>query len=60
LTCRRCEPGPERIRDSTIEELAFDLILLGVCEPRSMNEFLPPDDNGIAWMPTDRWLDDVG
>ena len=50
--------GPERIRESSIDELAFDLVLLGLCEPRPIDEFLPPDSDGIRWLPVHRWLDD--
>ena len=50
--------GSERIRLSSIHELAFDLIHLGMLEPRSLDEFLPPDSNGVSWLPLHRWLGD--
>jgi hypothetical protein len=48
--------GPERIRLSSIEEIAFDLITLAMLEPRSIDEFLPPDGAGVRWLPAHHWL----
>lgn len=50
--------GAERIKTSSVEELAFDVITLGMGEPRSEDEFLPPDHRGIRWLPAHRWLYD--
>lgn len=52
--------GPEVIRECTIEELASYLIHLGICEPRALSEFRPPDEHGVAWLYTDLWLDEIG
>lgn len=52
--------GPERIRVSSLSEIAFDLVVMGICEPRLARYFLPPDEEGISWMSAERWLDDVG
>jgi hypothetical protein len=49
--------GPERIRALSIDELAFDLIYLGMCEPRSIEDFLPPDSDGVRWLPAHQWLE---
>ncbi len=46
-----------RIQASTIEELAFDLVVLGIGEPRPEEEFLPADADGIRWLPASRWTD---
>ena len=51
--------GSERVRLSSIDELAFDVITLAISEPRSIDEFLPPDSDGIRWLPLHRWLDDA-
>src|SRR4051794_6949297 len=59
LNVEAVRQGPERIRESSVDELAFDLIHMGICEPRALREFLPPDKNGIAWLPIDEWLDEV-
>jgi hypothetical protein len=52
--------GPKVIRESTIEELASYLIHVGICEPRALSEFRPPDEHGVAWLHTDLWLDEIG
>jgi hypothetical protein len=57
LNLRSVQLGPDRIRLSSIDELAFDLVYLGICEPRYMDEFLPADLQGIRWLPVDRWLE---
>lgn len=46
-----------RIQQSDPKELAFDLVLVGVQEPRAREEFTAPDGDGIRWLPTDAWLD---
>ena len=51
------QSGSKRIRTSTIDELAFDLVAIGTEEPRRSEEFPDPDENGIRWLPTEEWLD---
>ena len=51
------QAASQPIRESSIDELASHLILLGIEEPRPLEEFLPPDSNGVRWLPLDRWLD---
>lgn len=51
------ERAPERIRVSTPEELAFDLVVIGILEPRSPDEFQEADANGIRWLPARAWLE---
>ena len=48
----------EIVRSSSVEELALDLVYVGICEPRSIDEFLPPDSHGIRWLPAQRWLNE--
>jgi hypothetical protein len=49
----------ERVRDSSLDELAFDLVTTGICEPRSSDEFSPADSDGVRWLPLGRWSDEV-
>lgn len=42
--------GPERLRTSGVDQLAFDLVHTLICEPQVGSEFSSPDDNGIAWL----------
>lgn len=35
----------ERIIDGSIDELAFDLVCIGMEEPKPEDDFVPPDDN---------------
>lgn len=51
------EAASWRIRASTAGELAFDLVAVGMQEPRPLEEFSEPDENGIRWLPTSAWLD---
>lgn len=51
------EGASERIRNSTVDELAFDLVVIGLEEPRRIEEFTDSDENGIRWLPTEEWLD---
>jgi hypothetical protein len=51
--------APERIRESSIDELAFDIVTTGICEPRPPEDFLSPDVNGVRWLSTSRWLEEV-
>lgn len=48
----------ERISESSIDELAFDLVCIGMEEPKPEEDFLPPDDHGVTWLRLDRWLDE--
>jgi hypothetical protein len=49
--------GPEWIRLSSVGEIALLLINLALLEPRSIDEFLPPDSAGVRWLPAHRWLE---
>jgi len=51
--------APWRIRVSSIDEVAWDLVHLWICEPRVMDGFLPPDENGVRWFPVTKWFDEV-
>lgn len=51
--------APERIRDSSVDELAFDIVTTGICEPRLSEDFLSPDTNGVSWLSMSRWLEEI-
>lgn len=51
--------GSEIFRESSVDELASNLINLGMLEPRPLEEFLPADTNGVRWLPLHRWLGDL-
>jgi hypothetical protein len=51
------ERASERIRTSSAGELAFDLVVIGMQEPRAIEDFTEPDAKGIRWLPTQEWLD---
>jgi hypothetical protein len=52
--------APQRIRVSSVGELAFDIVTTGTHEPRPTDDFLAPDANGVSWLSLSRWFDDVG
>jgi hypothetical protein len=51
--------GSELFREASVDELALNLINLGMLEPRPLDEFLPADTNGVRWLPLRRWLEDL-
>jgi hypothetical protein len=53
------QSGPELLSESSIDELAFLVVHVAVLEPRSLEEFLPADGNGIRWLPMRRWMDEL-
>lgn len=51
--------APQRVRLSSIEELAFDIVSTVIREPRPPEDFLPPDANGVKWLSLSQWLDEI-
>ncbi len=51
--------APDRIRVSSVDELAFDIVVMGMCEPRPLSEFLAPDASGVRWLSMSRWLKEI-
>lgn len=51
--------APERIRESSIEELAFDIVTTGILEPRRSTDFLPEDPHGVRWLSIPDWLREI-
>ncbi len=52
------EAASGRIKGSSVEELAFNLVQLGVLEPRSIHELTAEDNAGVRWLATENWLED--
>ena len=51
--------APERIRMSSIDELAFDIVTTGILEPRPPSDFLPVDPDGVRWLSIPGWLQEI-
>lgn len=47
----------ERMRGSTPGEVAFDLVRIGMQEPRPVEELSSPDAAGVHWLPASAWID---
>ena len=48
-----------RLMDHTLEEIAFDVVYLGICEPRDIAEFGAPDTTGVRWLPLSDWIAEI-
>jgi hypothetical protein len=48
-----------RLMGSTVDEIAFDAVLMGICEPRDMAEFGAADTTGVRWLPLSDWIEDI-
>lgn len=53
------QSAPWRIRESSVDELAFDIRTTVICEPRAPDDFLSPDTNGVRWLPWSQWVEEV-
>jgi hypothetical protein len=53
------QAAPWRIRESSVDELVFDIRTTVICEPRAPDVFLSPDINGVRWLPWSQWLEEV-
>ncbi len=50
---------PGRLSGSSLEEIAFDILTTGICEPRDIDEFSIVDEAGVHWLPLADWLADI-
>ena len=48
-----------RLMQHTLEEIAFDVVYLGICEPRNIAAFNAADANGVRWLPLSDWIVDI-
>lgn len=48
-----------RLMHSSLEEIAFDVVSMGICEPRRREEFGAADTTGVHWLRLSEWLEDV-
>ena len=46
-----------RLTEHTTGEIAFLLVYVGILEPKSDDEFAPPDSDGISWVQSRDWLE---
>lgn len=53
------QSAPERISKSSVDELAVDIRTTVICEPRALDDFLPPDTDRVRWLPWSQWLEEV-
>lgn len=51
--------GSEFVRTMAPLDVATYLKHVGICEPRSIDEYKPADPNQIRWLPFDAWLGDL-
>ena len=48
-----------RLMNHTLEETAFDVVSLGIREPRDIAEFRAPDTKGVRWLSLSDWIADI-
>jgi hypothetical protein len=48
-----------RLLGHTLEEIAFDVVYMGICEPRSIEEFGVADATGVRWLPLSDWIEEI-
>ena len=51
--------APERISESSIGELAIDIVVTGILEPRPPSDFLPVGPDGVRWLSIPGWLQEI-
>jgi hypothetical protein len=53
------ESSDGRVMQSSLDEIAFDVVAMGICEPRRLEEFCEADTAGVRWLPLSDWLEDI-
>ena len=48
-----------RLMGNTLEEIAFDVVYMGICEPRGIEEFGAADATGVRWLPLSDWIEEI-
>ena len=56
---RVIESTDGRLMQSSLDEIAFDVVAMGICEPRRLDEFREVDTAGVRWLPLSDWLEDI-
>lgn len=59
LDRRTIEAARGRLTQSSLDEIAFDVVTMGIGEPRSAEEFTDLDAEGVRWLPLADWLEDI-
>lgn len=52
------DAAPGRLMQSSLEEIAFDVVSMGIREPRRIEEFCA-DATGVRWLPLSEWIEDI-
>ncbi|MEX0665749.1 MAG: hypothetical protein WD598_13415 [Acidimicrobiia bacterium] len=53
------EAARGRLMHSSLEEIAFDVVSMGIREPRPLAEFHSADTAGVHWLKLAEWLEDI-
>ena len=53
------DAAPGRLEGRTLSELAFDVVHLGIGEPRDPAEFDAADASGVRWLPLSDWIAEI-
>jgi hypothetical protein len=59
LDRRVIESSGGRLMQSSLDEIAFDVVAMGICEPRRLEDFRETDAAGVRWLPLSDWLQDI-
>jgi hypothetical protein len=51
--------APARISESTIGELALNIVTTAILEPRPSEDYLRPDRSGIRWLAISKWIEEI-
>ena len=55
LDRKTVEAATGRLMQSSLDEIAFDEVHIGICEPKPIEEFHPADTAGVHWLPLAEW-----
>ena len=53
------EAATGRLAQSSLDEIAFDVVTMGIDEPRPIEEFCVADTSGVRWLRLSDWLADI-
>ena len=48
-----------RLMHHTLDEIAFDVVNMGIIEPRRIAEFGATDAAGVRWLPLSEWIEEI-
>lgn len=50
---------PQRIQEMSVDQLAAYIVHTAILEPRSDDDFLPPDASGVRWLKLPEWVEEL-